>query len=204
MIKTDRRVLKSKQALKSAFIQLMNEKELQQITITDLVDFANINRGTFYKHYQTKTELFHELVEDILSDLVHSYRSPYLNKKTFTPLEMKAPTILIFNHIKRFSDFYQTILLNEHILPGFQNKLCSIIKDLSLNDLQTVQKTNSINQDLQASYQAHALVGLIIEWVKSDFKYSMNYMSEQLIKILSTVPITMKYHTSKNSNDKFK
>ena len=48
----------------------MNEKELQQITITDLVDFANINRGTFYKHYQTKTELFHELVEDILSDLV--------------------------------------------------------------------------------------------------------------------------------------
>lgn len=36
-MKIDRRVLKSKQALKSAFIQLMNEKELQQITITDIV-----------------------------------------------------------------------------------------------------------------------------------------------------------------------
>ncbi|MEF2291110.1 MULTISPECIES: TetR/AcrR family transcriptional regulator [Virgibacillus] len=49
-MKVDCRVRKSKEALKTALIQLMKEKDLQQITITDIVKVADLNRGTFYKH----------------------------------------------------------------------------------------------------------------------------------------------------------
>lgn len=48
----DRRVRKTKQAIKNAFIQLLNKKDLEKITIQDITELADINRGTFYLHYE--------------------------------------------------------------------------------------------------------------------------------------------------------
>lgn len=42
---------RSRYLIKQAFAQLMNEKDLQKITVTDIVERANISRGTFYAHY---------------------------------------------------------------------------------------------------------------------------------------------------------
>ncbi|RIL83445.1 TetR/AcrR family transcriptional regulator, partial [Staphylococcus cohnii] len=47
----DRRVRKTQNAIKHAFIQLLNEKDLDKITISDITHKADINRGTFYLHY---------------------------------------------------------------------------------------------------------------------------------------------------------
>ena len=49
-MKEDRRVRKTRSAIKSSFIELLNEKELEKITIQDIADRADINRGTFYLH----------------------------------------------------------------------------------------------------------------------------------------------------------
>ncbi|API92128.1 MULTISPECIES: TetR/AcrR family transcriptional regulator [unclassified Virgibacillus] len=195
-MKVDRRIRKSKNALKTALIQLMKEKDLQQITITDVVKTADLNRGTFYKHYQILEDLLEELIDDVITDLIQSFREPYHNKETFILQEMTASTIKIFDHISRFSDFYQTILHHETITPGLQTKLCNVIKHLALEDLQSTEENHVINKDLQASYQSYALAGMIIEWVKSDFKYSSKYMAEQLIHFLSCKPILSIYQTS--------
>ncbi|MEF2291111.1 TetR-like C-terminal domain-containing protein [Virgibacillus dokdonensis] len=124
------------------------------------------------------------------------FEPPYHNKKTFILEEMKASTIKIFDHVARFSEFYPTIIHHESIMPGFQTKLCNVIKELALKDLQGAEENHTINKDLQASYQSYALLGMIIEWVKSDFKYSTKYMAEQLIYILSCKPISKVYQTS--------
>ncbi|UYZ22498.1 hypothetical protein [Mesobacillus jeotgali] len=44
----DRRILKSKKALKEALISLMKMKEFKEITVKDLVQGADLNRGTFF------------------------------------------------------------------------------------------------------------------------------------------------------------
>uniref|UniRef100_UPI003F68581C TetR/AcrR family transcriptional regulator n=1 Tax=Caldifermentibacillus hisashii TaxID=996558 RepID=UPI003F68581C len=69
----DRRINKSKTALKEALLILMENKDFNKITITDIVNISNLNRGTFYKHYQTKEELLGDLIEEVLEDLIRSY-----------------------------------------------------------------------------------------------------------------------------------
>ena len=54
MVKVDRRVLKTQESLKKAVIELMIEKNFDDITIQDIADRANVNRGTIYLHYQDK------------------------------------------------------------------------------------------------------------------------------------------------------
>jgi len=181
----NRRTSKSKKELKNALILLMEKKNFRTITITDIVTLADLNRGTFYKHYQTKEELLNELIDDVLEDLIKAYKDPYLHTDKFMVSELTTSSIKIFEHVVSYSNFY-TIIVNSNVLPGFQNKICDILKELTKQDLVEVNNTNNnINIELFSSYTAYALFGLIMEWVKGGFKYTANHMAEQLIQILS-------------------
>lgn len=55
--KTDRRIVRTKKDIKETFISLLEEKGFEKISVSDLTEHANINRGTFYLHYQDKYDL---------------------------------------------------------------------------------------------------------------------------------------------------
>lgn len=63
--KTDKRSLKTKRAIKDAFIRLMSEKDISHITIKELALTADINRKTFYAHYND----IYDILDDIEDDL---------------------------------------------------------------------------------------------------------------------------------------
>lgn len=190
-MKKDRRIDKSKNALKEALIYLMDEKEFKSITITEIVQLANLNRGTFYKHYPTQEELLNELIEDILKDLIDSYREPYKTMKNFEISQMSSSSVKIFDHVERYSRFY-TIIINSNVLPGFQNRICQVLKELVQNDLAIAMPDAKIDRSLLSSYNAYALFGLIIEWVNGGYKFTPHQMAEQLLRIIS-------YQTSRES-----
>lgn len=59
--KIDKRVQKTKHAIYIAFVELLNEKDVNQITITDIAKKANINRKTFYNYYLDINEVMEEI-----------------------------------------------------------------------------------------------------------------------------------------------
>ncbi|WP_455675171.1 TetR/AcrR family transcriptional regulator [Pradoshia sp.] len=188
----DRRVSKSKHALKQSLTTLMNQKTFKNITISEIVELADLNRGTFYKHYQDKEDLLNDLIQDVLSDFTESYRAPYQNKSAFYFDQLNASAIKIFDHVAKYSNFY-TIVINDDALPGFVNKLGELLKELVITDHMKDFNTPSIDRQLMASYQSYAILGLIIEWVKGGFIYTPSYMATQLLNILSVeLPHKMK------------
>lgn len=184
LVKKDRRIDKSKNALKDALILLMEEKEFKSITITEIVHLANLNRGTFYKHYPTQEELLNELIEDVLSDLVRSYRDPYITVKNFDVGNLSSSSVKIFDHVERYARFY-TIIVKSNVLPGFQNRICQVLKELIQSDLIKLMPNPEIDCSLLSSYNAYALFGLIIEWVNGGFTFTPHQMADQLISIIS-------------------
>ena len=77
----DRRVRRTKRNLKKSFILLMGNKPYHNITVTDIVEKADYNRTTFYRHYQDKEELAEDLVSEMLTKLIDAFRNPYKNVK---------------------------------------------------------------------------------------------------------------------------
>lgn len=57
MTKVDRRIIKTQEAIKYAFIELMSEKNLDEITMQNISDRANVGRRTIYLHYFDKYDL---------------------------------------------------------------------------------------------------------------------------------------------------
>src|SRR5690606_13519482 len=128
-MKKDRRIDKSKSALKEALIFLMDEKEFKSITITEIVQSAKLNRGTFYKHYQTQEELLNELIDDVLIDLIHSSPQPYAEITVFIVGPLSSSSIPSSDHVARASRFYTIIILST-VLPGSQSRTCPVLQEL--------------------------------------------------------------------------
>lgn len=190
----DRRVSKSKKAMRHALIQLIEEKEFHKITVTDIVERADLNRGTFYKHYQTQGDILSELTEDIINDLIEAYRTPYQEQRVFVVHDLTASTIKIFEHVEKFQSFY-ALMLRTDKLTSFQTQIFQVLKDLAIHDLMKMKEdVTQPDQDLQASFFANAIIGMISEWAAKDFIYRADYMAEQLLLILKSMRQVNRIH----------
>ena len=56
--KTDRRIQRTRELLRKALMELIDEKGYDAVTIQDITERANLGRTTFYLHYQSKEDLF--------------------------------------------------------------------------------------------------------------------------------------------------
>ena len=66
----DLRVKKTKRAIRSAFYELIKEKPLEKITVTEIAARAEINKTTFYAHYETVYDLVDQLEQEAVSEVV--------------------------------------------------------------------------------------------------------------------------------------
>ncbi|MFR3499427.1 MAG: TetR family transcriptional regulator [Paraclostridium bifermentans] len=69
--KNDLRIIKTNNNIRNTFVQLLNEKDFNSITVKDILDRALINRSTFYKYYTDK----YNLAEVITQVFLDKFRS---------------------------------------------------------------------------------------------------------------------------------
>ena len=68
--KLDRRVVRTKQQIRQALIDLLSQKSENNISVRELTQKANINRGTFYIHYKDIHDLVEQLVDEGVEKLL--------------------------------------------------------------------------------------------------------------------------------------
>ena len=66
----DLRIKKTKRAIRSAFYELIKEKPLEKITVTEIAARAEINKATFYAHYETIYDLVDQLEQEAVAEVV--------------------------------------------------------------------------------------------------------------------------------------
>ena len=74
-----RRVKMTKALLKSSLIELMKTKSIHTISIKEICTGADINRSTFYRHYNTQYDLYDEIVHELLASLIEAYTKSRAN-----------------------------------------------------------------------------------------------------------------------------
>ena len=70
--KTDIRVIKTKKAIRESVLQLLSEKTIDEISITELSQVAQINRKTFYNYYQNPNQILDELENELAEEFVNA------------------------------------------------------------------------------------------------------------------------------------
>ena len=71
--RTDPRIRKTRTSIRNAFVRMMQKKAYDAITVTDIAEDAQINRKTFYAHYETKEQIYTQIVEEMFLDLLGTF-----------------------------------------------------------------------------------------------------------------------------------
>lgn len=177
----DRRVRKTRRQLRECLISLLKEKKVQDITVRELTDMADLNRGTFYLHYK---DVF-DLLEKTEAELQDEFNQLVLKHDA---VDLKQRPAVIFNEI--YSLVYENadlieILLGENGDLNFVNRLKNLIREKCLKDWMEVFRTgNPAIFDAFFSYIASGCVGLVQYWLQTGLKETpqqMAKLTEQII-----------------------
>ena len=72
----DQREIKTKRAIKNAFLMLRAQKPIEKITIRELAALAEISKATFYLHYQDIYDLSEQIGKEVLTNILNSISKP--------------------------------------------------------------------------------------------------------------------------------
>ncbi len=125
-IKNNKRRKESQKLIEKAFIELLQEQDIKEITVSDIIKKTSLNRSTFYANYidiydladKTRTKL-----EEEFSELFADY--DYFNERT--------GVLRMFSHIKENPIFYKTYFKlcykDEHLISIYDPKRAQVELD---------------------------------------------------------------------------
>jgi len=160
----------TKQAIKKALIQQIEEAGFERVTVKNLALAANINRGTFYLHYKDKFEVMEDLQQELLKELERYVKNvqPVEAFHTVKTGQLYQPFVEVFRCIKRHAKVFR-VFLGEQGSPAFINKMKKVFSNHILNSLSLIQEEildPEFRQYLQA-FLSSAIIGVIQEWLDS-------------------------------------
>ena len=77
----DRRQRKTREAIFTAFIELLSKKDFAQITVGEIINQADIGRATFYSHFETKDFLLKEMSEELFCHIFDAMNEEKANHR---------------------------------------------------------------------------------------------------------------------------
>ncbi|MGO4546847.1 TetR/AcrR family transcriptional regulator [Paenibacillus sp. 2TAB23] len=178
--RTDPRVLRTRQLIRDAFIELLHELELEKVTVNRIAERATINRVTFYLHYRDIPDMIASLADDMINEMQSILREAH-NQTGFNIQII----VKLLEHIAENSNFYKVLLASKRI-PVFTERLMELIVDL-ITDRMNMRETSStlnVQKDIVIWYGSSAFIGTIVFWLRNDLPYTPLFLATQLAELL--------------------
>lgn len=191
----DRRVRKSKRAIKQAFIQLLKENNLDRITIQQISDLADVNRGTFYLNYEDKYALLDEMENEQIEKIKGfvDIRKMDLSTKTSDRfIEDFANKIIknVITHIEHNIEFYQ-VILNLERKSQIEEQLADIVRSNIKHLIGNKDNVFGIPENYYLSYVVGSMMSMIKYWVSDENRVSVDELVNYVSTIASTGPLSI-------------
>ncbi len=184
----DPRVTRTRKMLNDALITLLNEKPYNRITVVDITERANVNRKTFYLHYETKDHLLQSVTDEILGELFG--RAEAAQRLELSIEEMQRYMAgRIFAYVKKHRTFFEVMFERKAMTDFVQymKRYFARFYEEKLADLD--ENKLDVQKDVIASYIGSAYVGVIHSWLNDGLRQSPEEMTRQMILLNFQGPI---------------
>lgn len=179
----DPRILRTRQLLRNAFIELLQEMDIEKISVNRLTERATINRVTFYLHYRDIPDMLEKMADEMIED-ISKVINPTIENEISTEDGDLQLLIHLFEHIAWQADFYKIVLTRR--LPIFRDRLLLFLTDVVVTRLEQVRGdsyvlTAGVQKDILIWYISSALIGTIVNWLQKDMPYTPTYLARQFM-----------------------
>ena len=176
---TDRRVLRTKKNIRQAFLHLLSEKSLSQITVKELSNLADINRKTFYMYYSNIEDIFAELEDELVLKLVHVFEKELFQKEMFDSYSF-------FENLNRTIQedigLYR-ILNHSDLLPHLIQRAKNALIEVFFRKYNISADSDNERYILYAEYAASGILSMYTKWFSRDFHMSLEELTRTAAEI---------------------
>ncbi|TDK65088.1 TetR/AcrR family transcriptional regulator [Bacillus salipaludis] len=179
----DPRILRTRQLIKEALIDLLQEVDINKITVNRIAERATINRVTFYLHYKDIPDMLEKMAQEMAEDIESIMGCTTYDQNSDKNIDfVKLETLL--EYIAENDKFYK-VVLNSRRSPIFTERLLTILtkaitEKTANNKLET---SNNIPRDIAIWYGSSALIGTIVAWLRNDMPYTPQFLAKQLSRL---------------------
>ncbi|MGE7674328.1 TetR/AcrR family transcriptional regulator [Lysinibacillus sp. NPDC094403] len=170
--KEDPRSIRTKEMFKKAVLQLLSEGEkTSTLTVQKVAKAANLNRTTFYLHYQDIQDLVgqlaHEIMEGISVQILFLIDARDLSEKQqFTKL---------LDNLYSHRDYLLILFDNDEL----EEQLFNFIQQLVMKRRENSEKILPENY-VSIEIKTASIIGVIMWWIRKGLHYSSDYIAHQI------------------------
>ncbi|WP_057736260.1 TetR/AcrR family transcriptional regulator [Liquorilactobacillus uvarum] len=176
--KNNRRTLYTKRMIRESFLELLRHKELEKITVTDICYEADINRGTFYRYYESPLNLMQCLQDEVYERCMCLIKQRFKGdtcvvlRTVFEVLKGTDPEIVKFTIDKQN---HYTFL--EEIFKGAKEATRPFI-------MQRIKWLTDTQFDYYYAYVTNGIIGIISQWIRSGMTHNTDKIEKMFVLLL--------------------
>lgn len=154
----------AKETIIDTFLQLLNEKNFQELSVKEIVQRASNSRSTFYLHFSDKYALMDNVRWTLNEQFLSFYKqNSDVREKSITPFN-------ICEHIFKYRSFYKVEFDDANAIRNLSNQL-------------TTHLLNVFGDQDYAIFASYGTIGYLSFWVRNGFIISPGEAAEKLLKI---------------------
>ncbi|PKU51512.1 TetR family transcriptional regulator [Lysinibacillus fusiformis] len=173
--------IRSRKMIRHAFVELVLEKDLEKITVKNIVERAEVSRGTFYAHYSDILAVIEEIENELMGKMVE-----FLNDfKAVEIIQNPMPLFLkMVDFLQQDIEFYRKLIF-------VQGASCFVVKlkDILIEKIISFQETIHPSQERQEFVlRVHFLVGGLMsmyqDWLAGKFDCSLEELTKSISRMM--------------------
>ena len=181
---------KTEKQIETSLLQLMKEHTFETISIRQLIDLAEVNRSTFYRHYLDKYDLLEKIEDRLLGDL-QTYYQESLESACLFKLEKDFKVADYIHEKQNLFHFFEPYLEDLAILLGPNGSPTSLLRlQEALREIfwQSISLADphleEVEVDLLLNHQAASCMGTLTYWLARP-RYKAQQMSDFHARVTS-------------------
>lgn len=163
----------TKKIFRKVLLELLQEKPLNKITITEICEKADLNRSTFYAHYVEAGDLLHDIESDIIANIPKVYDNSGYSGKTVKTAELES----FFDYVKDNAFEFRVLLIDSNSNAFFES-----LKNAILKYYISVNNHFSLDREFQLIYSVNGAIGMMLEWIKRGFPYDTKEFTKMVME----------------------
>lgn len=174
--KQDRRVVKTRRAIHMAFASLLSEKEINDITVRDIADLADINRKTFYNYYAGVYAILDEIENEVVGTLENALKGTDFREAMSHPYMLFEKLTAVINTDLDFYGHLLSMQGNVSLITKTVHLLKQKTREAVLQQLPVKEE----ELDIFLDYTFSGMLTVYQRWFNSDRSRSLEEISEIL------------------------
>ena len=177
--KIDRRVKYTKGILKETLIHLMAENHISKISVKKICDIADVNRSTFYAHYDNQYDLLSHIERETIED-IHTF----IFKEKSRQVTLRTMLCLILEYAAQNTELFR-ILLNERSDSSFRKEIIKLVQELALVETQIGHESNAHIIEYIQLFLITGSLSILDKWLEDGMVESIDELADLLLTLLN-------------------